>query len=292
MSTPSEQPSSESTYFIHDSAAELVRVIELERVLTRSLGGILPEHPDLSTFLAPFHRVLDVACGPGGWALELAQAYPHLEVMGFDIDPRMINYATTQAQVGRLDNASFKVMNAAGPLDYPDNYFDLVNARYLAVVPIKIWPEVMQEIFRITRPGGIIRLTENEEYSITTGPAFEKLSGMFIQATKRAGNAASPDGRTTGLTPLLGRFLRNAGCQNIQRKPFVIDWSAGMEVHDAVFQVLSVFMRLVQPFLIQMGVTTQEEADRLYREAEIEMLSDDFCALWYFLTVWGEKPGS
>ena len=263
MSTPSEQPSSESTYFIHDSAAELVRVIELERVLTRSLGGILPEHPDLSTFLAPFHRVLDVACGPGGWALELAQAYPHLEVMGFDIDPRMINYATTQAQVGRLDNASFKVMNAAGPLDYPDNYFDLVNARYLAVVPIKIWPEVMQEIFRITRPGGIIRLTENEEYSITTG-----------------------------LTPLLGRFLRNAGCQNIQRKPFVIDWSAGMEAHDAVFQVLSVFMRLVQPFLIQMGVTTQEEADRLYREAEIEMLSDDFCALWYFLTVWGEKPGS
>jgi hypothetical protein len=39
-----------------------------------------------------------------------------------------------------------------------------------------------------------------------------------------------------------------------------------------------------------MGVTTQEEVDQLYHEAEIEMLADDFCALWYLLTVWGEKP--
>jgi hypothetical protein len=45
-----------------------------------------------------------------------------------------------------------------------------------------------------------------------------------------------------------------------------------------------------QQVLIKTGMTTQEEFDRLYREAELEMLSDDFCALWNFLTVWGEKP--
>ena len=39
-------------------------------------------------------------------------------------------------------------------------------------------------------------------------------------------------------------------------------------------------MKLVQPFLIGMGETTQEEADRLYHQAEMEMLSEDFCALW------------
>jgi len=221
----------------------------------------------------------------------MAQTYPHLEVMGFDIDDRMINYATTQARVGRVDNASFKVMNAVNPLDYPDNFFDLVNARYLAVIPINTWPKVIQELMRITRPGGFIRLTEVEQYSITNGPAFEKLSRMFLQAVKLAGNTSSPDGRSTGLTPLLGRFLRNGGCQNIQRKPSVIDWSAGMEEHEAVYQVLRPFIKLVQPFLIKMGVTTQEEADQLFHEAEIEMMSDDFCALWYLLTVWGNKPG-
>jgi ubiquinone/menaquinone biosynthesis C-methylase UbiE len=290
---PDHEPSkSENTYFIHDSAAELARLVEQEHTLARALGGLLPEHPDQSAFLAPFQRVLDAACGSGGWVLELARMYPHLQVMGFDIDARMIAYANTQAHVGGLDNASFQVMDARVPLDYPDNFFDLVNARYLAVIPIEAWPRVMQELFRIARSGGIIRLTENEQYSLTNGPAFEKLSGMFIQALKRAGNISSPDGRTTGLTPMLARFLRDAGCQNIQRRPFVIDWSSGMEAHEAIFQDLRVAIKLLQPFLIKMGVTTPEEADHLYREAEIEMLSDDFCALWYFLTVWGEKPES
>ena len=288
--TTTPEPSGENTYFIQDSGAELARLVEQERFFQRALGGLLPEHPDLPAFLAPFQRVLDVACGSGGWVLELAQQFPHLEVIGFDIDERMINYANTQAQVAGIDNASFRVMNAVEPLDFPDHYFDLVNARYLAVITIEAWPRVMQELFRITRPGGSIRLTENEQYSLTNGPAFEKLSGMFIQALKRAGNISSPDARTTGLTPLLARFLRNAGCQNIQRRPFVIDWSSGMETHEAIFQDLRVAIKLLQPFLIKVGVTTQEEADRLYREAEIEMMSDDFCALWYLLTVWGETP--
>jgi len=292
MPTTPESSKQENTYFIQDSGAELARVIELERVLTRGMGGLLPEHPDPSALVAPFHRVLDVACGPGGWSLDLVQAYPHLQVEGFDIDQRMIDYANSQARVAGLDNASFRVMNAAGPLDYPNNYFDLVNARWLAVIPTDVYERAVRELVRITRPGGIIRLTENEQYSISNGPAFERLSGMFLQAVKRAGNTHSPDGRSTGLTPLLGRFLRNAGCRHIQMKPFVIDWSAGAAEHEPVYRVLSVFIQLLQPFLIKVGVTTKEEFERLYNEAEIEMHSDDFRALWYFLTVWGTKSNA
>jgi len=39
-----------------------------------------------------------------------------------------------------------------------------------------------------------------------------------------------------------------------------------------------------------MGVTTQEEVDRLYEQALTEMASADYCSLWYFLSVWGVKP--
>ena len=292
MSTPPEQSSSESTYFIHDSAAELARLVEQERALARALGGLLPEHSDQSAFLAPFQRVLDAACGSGGWVLELAWMYPHLQVMGFDIDARMIAYANTQAEVGGLDNASFQVMDARMPLDYPDNFFDLVNARWLGGIGPDKWISTIQEFLRITRPGGIIRLTETETFSLTNGSAFERLTSMFSQALKRAGLSLSPDGRSYGITPMLGRFMRDAGCQNIQRKPFVIDWSAGMEAHESISKDIKVLIKLLQPFLINTGVTTQEESDHLYREAEIEMLSDDFCALWNFLTVWGEKPES
>src|SRR5262245_35040522 len=94
---------SQSSYFIKDSGAELARLVEQERVFTKALGGLLPEHPDLDRFLALLQRVLDVACGSGAWALSLAQAYPHLQVEGFDIDERMISYANTQARAGRLE---------------------------------------------------------------------------------------------------------------------------------------------------------------------------------------------
>jgi ubiquinone/menaquinone biosynthesis C-methylase UbiE len=287
---PLEPEKSESRYFVKDSGAELARLVEQEQAFTRALGGLIPEHPDLDTFLAPFHRILDVACGSGGWVLSLAQAYPHLEVMGFDIDERMISYANTQARVGGLDNASFRVMDLNQSLDYPDNYFDLVNARFMTVIPTTVWPSAERELVRITQPGGIVRHTEAEHYSVTNGPAFETLSGMWLRAFKRSGCTFSPDGRNTGNTPVLRRMLREAGCRNIQMQPWVIDWSAGSPDHEAFFEDIRTLMKLVQPFLIGMGETTQEEADRLYHQAEMEMISEDFCALWYLLTVWGEKP--
>ena len=202
----------------------------------------------------------------------------------------MIAYANTQAQVSGLDNVRFQVMDARQLLDYPDNFFDLVNARWLGGIGPDRWTSTLKEFLRITRSGGFIRLTETEGFSLTNGRAFERLSSMFLQALKRAGLSPSPDGRSYGITPMLGHFMRDTGCQNIQRKPFVIDWSAGMEAHESISENLRVLIKLLQPFLVNMHVTTQEEFDQLYHTSEIEMLSDDFCAFWNFLTVWGQKP--
>jgi ubiquinone/menaquinone biosynthesis C-methylase UbiE len=289
MASTPDSLGSDNTYFIHDSGTELARLVELDRALSKGFGGLFPEHADTSEFLSPFHRVLDVACGSGGWLLELAQRYPHLQVVGIDIDPRMTSYAESLAHAGELDNASFRVMNALEPLDFPDNFFDLVNGRFLTIFPATAWPDLLQELARVTRPGGIIRLTEEEDESVTNSPAFEQLTTIFLQALKQSGKAFSPSGRTIGVTPLLGSFLQKAGCMNIQKKPLVIDWSVGREEHPYVAKVLKLFIKLIQPFLIELEMTTQEELDRLYREMEIELMSDDFCAHWYFLTVWGEK---
>jgi len=160
MATTPEQPENDNTYFVTDSGSELARLVEQERYFIRAFGGLFPEHRDPSAFVAPFHRVVDAACGSGGWVLDLATAYPNLEVIGFDIDERMIKYASSLARAGRLDNASFRVMNLLKPLDFPDNSFDLVNARFMSVIPAEVWPKAIQEFYRIIRPGGFIRLTE------------------------------------------------------------------------------------------------------------------------------------
>ena len=289
MTTTPESSENDNKYFITDSEAELARLVEQERVISRALGGLLPEHADQAAFVAPLQRVLDAACGSGGWVLKMAQTYPHLQVMGFDIDANMISYATTQAKVSKLEHASFRVRNALDPLDYPDNFFDLVDARYLAVVGRSAWPRVMQELFRITRPGGFIRLTETEDTSVTTSPAFERMMVIFLQALKRADLYFSPTGRSSGLPPMLPYLMRKAGYQNIQKRALILDWSAGTDTHAAVAQDLKIFFQLLKSFMVSQGPTTEEELEQLHRDIDIELRAEDFCAFWTFYIVWGQK---
>jgi len=273
-----------------ESGAELARLINLDRLTTRCMGGLFSEQSTAD--LATVHRLLDIGCGPGGWVQEIAYAYPKMEAVGIDISQTMIEYAHAQAQVQRLDNAHFQVMDATQPLNFPDHSFDLVNARFIGFFPKAVWPLLLQECLRITRPGGIIRLTEIEIgiCGITNSPALEQLNALGTRALHLSGHGFSPDGRNMGTTPLLARFLRDAGYQNIQQRAHVMDYSAGAEAYEGIYQNNMVAFKLIQPFLVQVGVTTQEEVDRLYEPMLVEMRSEDFCGLAYLLTVWGKKP--
>src|SRR5260221_12165465 len=74
-----ERPASTKGYVIDaESGAEVTRLIEQDRFLNTSMGGPVPERDDLTSM----HTILDLACGPGGWALEVAYCYPRLQVTG------------------------------------------------------------------------------------------------------------------------------------------------------------------------------------------------------------------
>lgn len=285
---PIDQPQEETTYFIDaENAAEMARLMHQDRILTKGMGGLFPEQFDLSNV----HDILDIGCGPGGWVLDVAHTYPEISVTGVDISRLMVEYARAQARVQWSENANFRVMDAMKPLDFEDNSFDLVNIRFISgFMPKTLWPQMLQECMRILRPGRIVRVTE-PEYPISNSPALEKLGGMVTHAVQLAGQSFSPDGRHAGITPMLGRLLRNAGFVDVQKKAYVLDCSAGMEAHESQYQNTMVFLKLIEPFLIKMNVATAAEVNVLYEQALREMLSDDFCAVWYYLSVWGKKTG-
>lgn len=282
-----DHPPGEHTYVIDaESAAEMARLLQQDRLLTSHLGGLLPEGADA----ADLRRVLDLACGPGGWAQAVARAYPDLEVVGIDISRRMIEYARASAQEQGLSNVTFRIMDVLKPLDFPDHSFDLVNARLLfGFMPPAAWPTLLEECLRVTRSGGILRLTECES-DLTTSPATQQLTGMVTRALQLARRSFSPDGRHFGILPMLGHFLRQAGCHSIQQQAYALDWSAGMEANASTRLNLQSLLRLLEPFLVNIQLIAEEEFEPLYHKASAEMQANDFCAVTLFLSVWGKRP--
>ncbi len=281
----STDASGKNEYFIDaESAAEMGRLIDQESFITNAMGGLFAERSDL----AAMHSILDLGCGPGQWARDVALQYPQINVTGIDISNMMIQYAQAHAHVGKLANVSFEVMDITKPLDFPANSLDLVNGRLIAFLSPEQWTSLLGECMRILRPGGVIRLTENEV--VTTSPATDTAFSQFYQAMARARQSFSPSGRVLGITSNLSQLLKKAGYANIHYRAHAVDFSAGTEIHDTFCKVAFAFITLMQPFLISVGVTTPEASQHLLQQMEMEMYTDDFTALMFLLTAWGEKP--
>ncbi|MDQ2902660.1 MAG: methyltransferase domain-containing protein [Ktedonobacteraceae bacterium] len=287
MSTPVDQNAGEGIYFNDgENATEMARLMLQDRLVTMSMGGILPERTDA---LPRASRVLDLGCGPGGWVLDVAFAYPQSEVIGVDSSNTVIEYARAQAWTRGLHNASFQVKNILKPLDFPDASFDLVNARMIfSFVPAALWPALLAECKRLLRPGGTIRLTEGE-MPISNSESLEKMSGLITQALKMVKQSFSPDGRHIGITPMLGRLLRDAGYTDIQKKAYAAESSAGTELREGFYQDVMAGYKLVQPVLVGLNLVSQEEVDDLYQRMLAEIMLDDFCEMMFLLTAWGRK---
>jgi ubiquinone/menaquinone biosynthesis C-methylase UbiE len=290
MSSPSDRMHNQYV-FDTESGAEMARLQDQDRMTTQAMGDLFPEYLELSGI----RRVLDVACGPGGWVQQVAFSYPEIEVVGVDISRTMIEYANAQIGVQQLRNASFELMDITQPLKFADDSFDFVNARFMVgFLSREQWPSVVQELVRVTRPGGTVRLTDSDVSAtgITSSRALERLTALAAQACYRAGKgfAADPESSNLGITAMLNVLLQKAGCQGVIEQPHILNYSAGTSAYHANYSNFRAGWLLMQPFLIKMGVTTAEEMAELYEQFQIEMLSEDFRGLWYFLSAWGQKP--
>ncbi len=284
MSSPD---SSENAYVIDiEQAAETARLIEQDKLFTGATGGLFPEQPDLSQT----ETLLDIGCGPGGWTLDVAYAYPDINVVGIDINPTMIDYGFAQANSQGLQNVSFEIMDARKPLAFPANSFDLINARFIiGFMDRASWPVLLDECRRILKPGGLLRLTEGEVV-ITNSAAFDQLESFLYQALAKQGRSFSATGRSFGITHMFSTLLRNAGFEKIDKQPFLFDGSCGTEAYYNTTKNAELTFALLKPYIIKSGLAEEAEYDKLYQTMLIDMLEDMFIVNTFGLIAWGVKP--
>ncbi len=106
-------------------------------------------------------RALDVACGPGHLAIDLARHMGYDQVLGVDLSEPMIRAAEINAkQRGVADRVRFQMDDATRLSSLPDNHFDFSAITFAAHHFDKIDSvrRILLSLERVTRPEGIVFL--------------------------------------------------------------------------------------------------------------------------------------
>jgi len=108
------------------------------------------------------HKMLDIGCGTAPILREVKRNWPELAVTGLDLSPAYIGKA--RKILGGESKVDF-VQAAAEDTGLSDECYDIVSAVYLFhELPPKVRIEVLQEVARLLKPGGMFILTDTIQY--------------------------------------------------------------------------------------------------------------------------------
>lgn len=99
-------------------------------------------------------RVLDVGSGLGGVDLLIAARHSAGEVVGIDVDPRLVETATARAARRGLEGRVRYQLVEPGPLPFEARSFDVVFSKD-AMIHFPDKPAIYGEVLRVLRPGGL-----------------------------------------------------------------------------------------------------------------------------------------
>lgn len=279
-----------STYVVQDRSnqEELKRLQIQDQMFTAGMGGVLPEQPDPTRF----SHVLDVGCGTGGWLRELARTTPTCTLLiGVDVSLTFIEAARAQAAAEQVDDrVEFHVMDALRMLEFPANFFDLVNHRVAASwLRTWDWRKLLQEYRRVCRPGGVIRITEADTMVRSTSPALTHLCDLWLQAFHQAGHLFTPT--REGVTGELAHLLRLHGVQEVQTRAATLEYRAGTLEGQRFCEDAKLMFRTVLPFM-RKWMRVPEDYEEIYQQMLGELQQPDFVATQGLLTAWGIAPSA
>lgn len=252
------------------------------KMLISALGGVWPEQPAD----AEYRRVLDVSCGVGCWLMQAARMYPQIEnLYGVDANPHLIARARQCVEEQHLaDRLEFRVMDALSMLEFPFQYLDLVSIQMGgSVLRTWEWGKLLQEFQRVTRPGGVIRVVEQDWCGESSSPALKRLIQMLIETLYRAGHLFVP--KHNGLLCEMPRLFKQFGILDVQTCSYPLEVSA---TTPGWSDYMAHIPSAITPFLTKWG-RLPEDYDELCEQALYEMAQPDFVARWRMEVVWGRR---
>ncbi|KAI5463782.1 S-adenosyl-L-methionine-dependent methyltransferase [Mariannaea sp. PMI_226] len=192
-------------YFVPVDEEEISRLEIMHGVLNSLFNNRLIFPPVRSP-----RRILDCGCGPGDWAVDVAQQYPNAEVLGIDVSPHVLPQNPP-------DNVELQVDDLNGRFTFESNYFDLVHSQAMAGgIHANRWRSYIRDIFRVLRPGGWCQMVEiyfnaqSDNGSLTRDHALSRWSRRYLQSAQPYKDPRAP--------LQLENWMRSAGFTEIETR--------------------------------------------------------------------------
>ncbi|GER90019.1 hypothetical protein KDW_41810 [Dictyobacter vulcani] len=206
---PAQQPASsvsvddrarliDTPYFLPKDAEEDTRLNFQHRALYAAMGNhyLAPIKPETTT-------ILDVGTGTGIWPIEMNRLFPEAHIIGLDVSSSSFQYTSTAAY-------TFMIGDVLKGLPFPEKQFEFVHQRLLvAAIPTANWSTVIDELIRVTRPGGWIEVLEIGVTIKNAGPETARLLAWM-------GDRSKERGFDMGMVSQLGQLLTRAGLQDVE----------------------------------------------------------------------------
>ncbi|KAG0227839.1 hypothetical protein BGW41_003654 [Actinomortierella wolfii] len=259
-------------YILPNDTEEMDRLHLQHYVVRHAFGG-----NTRAKFDGKIHKdVLDVGCGPGTWILEMSTEHTETNFTGIDIS------AVWPTEI-RPRNCRFHVVNAFEGLPFEDNTFDFVYQRFMIMAyPATAWPFVISELVRVTKPGGIIELTECPVSTKANGPEMERLLAVLE-------TGCNAKGLDTKAAKKLEGWLKDAGLTNVTACHASIPVGAwGSKVGQLMKENMTALWTSLRGFIKELTGMNDQQYEAVIRRimAECEVskcYTNCYCA-------WGIKP--
>jgi ubiquinone/menaquinone biosynthesis C-methylase UbiE len=215
-------------------------------------------------------RILDVGCGTGRWAIEMAQQFPNTHVVGIDI----VNPVRAYAHDAPLPvNYSFFRGNILRGLpSFADGTFDYVHMRFLGTgIPGQQWQMVINELARLTSPGGWIEIIDYT-LPINMGP-------VMAQVVEMLKNALTVDGIDLKCCRIVDTFLRQAHPPMTAISNRMLEMPLGAQggtLGSRMAWNLIFSLSNLREYFLQAGVFKTDEWETLVQEMEAEASNQDY----------------
>lgn len=220
--------------------------------------------------------ILDVGCGTGIWAVELAKLYPDARVQGVDL------IEASFGKISRPINCTFSIADVLKGLPYPPRSFAYVHQRFLvAGIKANDWPQVVAELTRVTRPGGWLELVEVSGRFDSPGPQTLE----FMEAGNRLSVAL---GFRPDMMEQLDHLLLGAGIAEVETQilPVPVGEWGGRIGQSLMKNMLTGYSAMKPAYCQQLGMRP-EKFDQYLRNMTVEW--SQYHSSFLFFAAYGRR---